>query len=66
TSFPPKTLPNFSFRVIKGVGQYSVLMGLSVGNLIARWDEMGLPFYPILGMFGADSFDAILLPGLDE
>ncbi|XP_030967850.1 uncharacterized protein LOC115988418 isoform X1 [Quercus lobata] len=26
---------NFSFRVIKVVGQYSVLMGLSVGNLIA-------------------------------
>lgn len=40
TSFPPKTSPNFSFRFIKAVGQYSVLMGLSVGNLIARWDEM--------------------------
>ncbi|KAL0009212.1 hypothetical protein SO802_010714, partial [Lithocarpus litseifolius] len=31
---------NFSFWVIKVVGLYSVLMGLSVGNLIARWDEM--------------------------
>ncbi|XP_075645065.1 uncharacterized protein LOC142616061 [Castanea sativa] len=57
---------NFNFRVIKAVGQYSVLMGLSVGNLIVRWDEMGLPLYPILGMFGADRFDAILLPRLDE
>lgn len=63
TSFPPKTSPNFSFRFIKAVGQYSVLMGLSVGNLIARWDEMGLPIYPILGMFGANRFDAVLLPG---
>ncbi|KAF3948584.1 hypothetical protein CMV_025439 [Castanea mollissima] len=62
SAFPPPDW-NFSFRVIKAVGQYSVLMGLSVGNLIARWDEMGLPLYPILGMFGADRFDAILLPG---
>ena len=23
----------------------------------------GLPIYPILGMFGAERFDAILLPG---
>ncbi|KAL4627037.1 hypothetical protein ACB092_05G138800 [Castanea dentata] len=27
---------SFSFRVIKVVGQYSALMGLAVGNLIAR------------------------------
>ena len=32
-------MQNFSLRVIKVVGQYFVLMGLSVGSLIARWDE---------------------------